>query len=260
MENLTNEIGERTSLKDSIQSDQYKFPYHYIPMDGERLSLALTWKFSASYIAALRLAEAWLTNLKIHPNHLHIDYGCGDGAFLFRLKRKFQNQITFKGVDYDAKAIAWANMFSSGEIEFANQDISDIPDASVYSGTLVEVLEHIPPSDVANFISEITRTLKTRGQLFVTVPSNEKKLTDKHYQHFDFEKIKRIFSQEYDILALDGFEKRTVVQKILEKLSHNRIWYFESKLTNSLRVKFFEKKYKNLEKCGRICVVLEKKK
>ena len=71
---------------------------------------------------------------------------------------KQKNNI-FYGLDYDEPAINWANMFSRSN-RFTSGDIKALPASFYGSGSLVEVYEHIPPSEYPEFLESIASSLK----------------------------------------------------------------------------------------------------
>ena len=50
--------------------------------------------------------------------------------------------------------------------------------------TSVEVLEHIPPDKLNQFVHSIADLLNDNGYFILTVPHKNKQLNEKHYQHF----------------------------------------------------------------------------
>ena len=71
-------VGDRSSCVDERQANAYEFPYHYIPNSRGFPWFSRRWSFSASYIAAVLLAEEWLVSLPKVEHHCHMDFGCGD--------------------------------------------------------------------------------------------------------------------------------------------------------------------------------------
>ncbi|GAA4226603.1 2-polyprenyl-3-methyl-5-hydroxy-6-metoxy-1,4-benzoquinol methylase [Sagittula marina] len=256
-------VGEhqtRSLQVDEIQSSQYGFPYHYIPSNVKFPNFARNWGFAASYIAAIELVEDWLTLSNPQPGHRHMDFGCGDGGFVNALAARDRlGNVSFSGIDFDANAIRWAEMFSVVSGTFRARDIATLPEKSYDSGTLIEVFEHVPPSEGDAFVEAISRALKPSAPLFVTVPSTEKPLIDKHYRHFDFDTISTCFMENFTVEEVFGFEKRTPMMRMANRLMRNGRIYMELKALSRLEISQLAQKHDQLAGAGRIGLLLRKK-
>lgn len=251
----------RDNKIDVLQSAAYQFPYHYIPQAAGFPNFSRNWAFSASYIAALNLFSKWMLLLASDKsNFTHMDFGCGDGGFVntVRANKDFRN-LDFKGIDFDENAVRWAHLFSNGEAEFIVGDIADLPSKQYDSGSLIEVYEHIPPSECARFLSSIAASLKDGAGMFVTVPSTQKPTSAKHYRHFDFDTLKSEFGVQFEIEEIFGFEKKSFLVKLMRRLTVNKHWYLETPPTNRLMVRKLEAKHGDVRGCGRIGLILRKR-
>jgi SAM-dependent methyltransferase len=125
------------------------------------------------------------------------------------------------GVDYSERAISFAKAFNPG-IEFFVQDLTllDLPyrfDQII----LNEVIEHIPPEMLPEIIRRIAAHLKDEGMLVVSVPSANKPVSAKHYQHFTPESLEKTLRPYFSITSLEcygrsGKEKRlSLLKKIV---------------------------------------------
>lgn len=238
-----------------IQSEQYDFPYHYIPtLYRERgsFSASQTWSYSLSYVTALYHVVNALEDRK---PELHLDIGCGDGALLYFLK-KYLPQTKFIGVDYDKRPINWARMFSS-DIQYYSQDISEFRlETECDTASLIEVLEHIPPALLGDFISSVRTLLNKDSLLIVTVPHSNKPVSNKHYQHFTFESLRKTLAPFFYIQEIFGFEYSPVLETIYRNLLQTDKLYVESEYINRIRLKL-QLRFKDFEenKCGRIFAI-----
>ena len=266
-ENRMSETSSKTrnASIDTVQSGEYSFPYHYIPSPKAYLKLSKFWTYSASYIAALNLTKKWLISLLATnktSQHRHMDYGCGDGGFLYALNQDdIFFSIDFDGIDIDERALKWGKLFSSEipNINLMCESLHNL-EADIYdSGTLIEVFEHIPIDEAPDFVNGISKSLKKNSMLFVTVPSTEIPVIDKHYRHFDFESIQRCFSDKFHIISCVGFEKSGVLSKVLKKLMMQKRIYIETSVTSKFFIREFERTFQKIKGCGRIALVLKKK-
>lgn len=253
-------LEKRNSEIDKVQSEQYSFPYHYLPSVKGFPNFSKRWGFSASYIAAINLFADWFKNNKTaEPMHLHMDFGCGDGGFLYHVNQLgLFNEIDFMGIDSDKNAINWAKQFSQPE-RFICGDVADLPASKYDSGSLIEVYEHIPPSECPTFLKNIACSLKKGSPLFVTVPSIQKKVSAKHYRHFDFDTLLREFDEHFVTEEIFGFERKNTLTKIFNRLSSCRWWVIETKFTNRLLVNTLKSKHSKIDGCGRIGLIARKR-
>lgn len=254
-------MSDRKSEIDSIQASQYSFPYHYVPNVFGFPNFSKQWRFAASYLAAIRLSVKWFRSINVQQDHKHLDIGCGDGSFLANVSRQISDLgISFSGVDFDAQAIDWAKIFNSDELDFRQIDIAQLDENSYDSASLIEVLEHIPPNELPNFLCNVVKVLNDRASIIITVPSVNKKVTSKHYQHFSFASIERQLGEKFQIQNIYGFENRPFIVQFFEKILHNKYYIFESRVTNRILLRIFTKQYRTLGKCGRICIEAKVKK
>ena len=253
-------ITKRNSEIDKVQSEQYSFPYHYIPSVNGFPNFSKWWGFSASYIAAINLFADWLKDAKSkEPINLHMDFGCGDGGFLYHVKQlEHFNDIDFIGIDLDNNAINWAKQFLQSE-SITCGDVADLPSSKYDSGSLIEVYEHIPPNECPNFLKNIANSLKKNAPLFVTVPSTQKYVQAKHYRHFDFDILLREFDEYFTVEEIFGFERKNTIVKIINRLFYFRWWIIETKITNRLLVNILQSKHSKIDGCGRIGLIVRKK-
>ncbi|MEQ9015736.1 MAG: methyltransferase domain-containing protein [Marinovum algicola] len=248
------------------QAEEYDFPYHYLPVPAILESsprLSRRWGFAASYLAALDIGIEWLLKeISIHSScetWKHVDVGCGDGAFLYHLSRvPVSINLDLTGIDQDARAIDWAKNFSRST-EFICGDLSSIAGREFNSASLIEVLEHIPPPKIEGFLSQIAGILHSDARMIVTVPSVEKKLEQKHFQHFDFCQIKEIFEKNFRILEISAFERVPLISRVLDKIYNKYGIFIDAPFLTNFIIKKMRKKYSNISNCGRILIIVEKK-
>jgi len=240
---------------DSIQLNQYSFPYHHIPSSKGFPNFSKEWSFAPSYIAAYELIRDDLTNDR-EFNTL-IDVGCGDGGFLALLADSTPS-VHLTGIDLDERAIAWATLFNQ-HVEFFVRSLSEVGSELYDRATCIEVLEHIPPSDLPNFIDELHRIMKPGSILYVTVPSIGKSLVKKHYQHFSVESLLSYISlDKWEVNDAYYFGRRGRIGRIYSKLRSLGNFYFEQKTLNRLYINELKSPHKSHHKTGRIFLKLKR--
>lgn len=252
------------TLQQQIQRDAYTYPYHYIPQFRPQMRLSCQWNFAPSYLAAINLVSAWLRemleNYTEQTQWRHLDIGCGDGALIHHLKHssEFDTAVLFEGVDTDSNAIAWAKMFNP-EISFHEVDLNVLPEGMYDSATLIEVAEHIPPAQLASFMGACAKRLRLGGQMFVTVPSVEKRLESKHHQHFCISKLRLLFAEEFEIIYIGGFERYDAISRLVAYAAYRSAIRVEFGPATRLLIKKLQKKFAKGRGCGRLLAVVRRK-
>ena len=244
----------------SIQSDQYAFPYHYIPEPSKRLHLSRHWGFAPSYIAALELVAAQLRPVADSTGAAwrHIDIGCGDGALLHYLIRLHGlNEGQLAGVDIDARAIAWAKMFNPNTDLHAG-DMAKLTN-TYHSASLVEVLEHVPLDALPAFVADTAALLQPGGLLVVTVPSVEKPVASKHFQHFSFQSIRAVLESHFAEIDVRGFERSDILTRSIHRTRTSSIAKVDAPALNRIAVRRFARLHVSQVKCGRLFVTAKRK-
>ena len=152
-----------------------------------------------------------------------LDVGCGDGRFLREIKRTYPEK-TLLGVDYSETAIRLANAMNP-HLEYRQGDINSIELPHEFDVvTLIEVLEHIPPPQVASFVSSLARLVSSSGKLVITVPHVNQQLIEKHYQHFNSGMLDEIFSPYFNIEKRFFFDKRSRAVRNIQRLLFNKFY------------------------------------
>ncbi len=159
--------------KQTIQEDQYRFPYHW--------QLSYDTHDGRVYFGYLSECLSFLKGLSKDARIL--DAGCGDGRFLAELQKAGFTGIY--GADYSQRAIAFAQLFVPAATTIS-ADLNHLPYEDKFFDRvfLIETLEHIVPQEIPALMRELSRVLKDDGELIITVPSTGLPLADKHYQHF----------------------------------------------------------------------------
>lgn len=214
--------------KTSIQSEQYRFPYHYIPnvRDGicsrDRF-LEWGWEYAA-YQEHLASKMA-----KMAPKRL-LDVGCGDG-YLINLLGAVLTGCELLGVDLDQRAISFARAFGNpGHFECVELS-SVVGTFDVVSS--VEVLEHVPDEVVRDFLDLLLGKVSSSGHLLITVPADVTPVIPKHYRHYsrlllesDFLSSVARTGRRVKSIEIYSIFPKVMTYEILRKLLLNRWWRF----------------------------------
>lgn len=215
-----------------VQENQYEIPYHYIPrLNHGGFSQAVSWSWGMRYMAGLETILAQLENVKFESI---IDIGCGDGRFLREVGQRFTDKRIL-GIDYSSRAIALAKAMNP-TLDYRCINILDTPvDERFDVATMVEVLEHIPPEQVNDFLRSTKAILRTSGLLVLTVPHVNKTVSNKHYQHFSSDTLYRILAPHFRVKRIVPFDRLSRLTNWLTRLlgSAERSYVITNRYLNS---------------------------
>ena len=170
------------------------------------------------------------------------------------------------GVDASTRAVRLAQALNP-EIEYRVLDI--VRDGSIEkfeAATLIEVIEHIPPALLPEFVRATADCMCPDGRLVLTVPHRNKPLITKHYQHFTGEQLRELLAPHFHDLRLIPFDlraRRTPLMWLTERVlgAKGRWWL----LTNPRLLYLFYRLYlrrflycRDERDCERIAVVATK--
>lgn len=158
----------------ALQEEEYRLPHHWI----------LRKHGLVNYLHKTDLMEALVGRTGLSGGRA-LDVGCGDGRGTHELAARLGDGFTWTGVDFSERAIAFARLMAP-ELRFEVQDgdAVEAPDGSFDLVVAREVIEHVPVDEVAAFVGELRRVLRPGGWLLVTTPTVNRRVPDKHFQHF----------------------------------------------------------------------------
>lgn len=205
-----------------VQESQYSFPYHYIPEQRPgKFSGVRYWSWGYRYLGGIKL----VLDLLAKENFTSLaDIGCGDGRFLREVARCYSDKQLL-GVDVSEQALRFARAFNPG-IEFLAVDITAATLPRQFDvATLIEVMEHIPPTQLDGFVRAVAKSLHKNGRLLVTVPHLNKPLIKKHYQHFNVKNLLAAldpYFTDFTVIPFDVSESRAAPVRIIEGVLGSR--------------------------------------
>jgi 2-polyprenyl-3-methyl-5-hydroxy-6-metoxy-1,4-benzoquinol methylase len=203
------------------QEKEYAFPYHYVSHFEHGFGQTFYDDWGIHYVSTI---EYLLHRLRSLQWQSVIDIGCGDGRMSRELALHFpEHKVT--GIDYSDRAIMLAQAMNADlpGLHFEKRDIiADIHPAKHDAMILMEVLEHIPPSDTPAFVAALHRQLVPGGHLLLTVPHINKPVEYKHYRHFDSASLRLALGPNFEILELVPFERHNLHQRLLRFILGNR--------------------------------------
>lgn len=207
--------------KSRIQSEQYRFPYHYL-VDLEREDFVRNLDWGLDYLTYMKTV---IHLVKKYVRGDILDVGCGDGFLLYSLARdgEVTKNLRAIGVDIDGQAIRFAQAFAYGlpNVTFIEDDLANIREQFSLM-TAIETFEHIPGDHLESFVRNLDRLLAPTGHLIVSVPSKVRDVIEKHFRHYDLATLRSYFP-EYDVREVHYVTARkNLVYQVIAKALANR--------------------------------------
>jgi len=197
------------------QEAKYAFPYHYLE---NRSSIS-----GIVYFAYLLRARKLLLS---HPAGRVLDAGCGDGRFV-AFVHEAAPQCRIEGLDYSESALAFARIYNP-QTSFTCADVSAAawPPGTFDVVTLIEVVEHIIPDQLAAMLAACGRLLAPGGAIIITTPTtNERKMSKAHYQHCTRATITDVLSKAgLRVASIEGNFRDSAIQRLFQGLVQNRLF------------------------------------
>jgi len=217
------------SKKQMQQEAEYNFPYHYLDLISEEER----WLQGIEYMNHLEIVK---NLLKPYNGQLILDAGCGDGRFCYELKKE---NVRVVGVDLSKRAIDFAKAFNP-DVEFFVQDMGHLhlPYKFDYV-VLKETLEHFVPEKIPTILQNLSSVLKKEGKLIITVPSVNKPLPKKHYQHFTKEGLSSTLEPHFRIVNLFGYSRMGYKRSVFTNLRRVGILLYPFRNKTKIVKKFF---------------------
>jgi 2-polyprenyl-3-methyl-5-hydroxy-6-metoxy-1,4-benzoquinol methylase len=186
-----------------LQQQAYRYPYHYLPeAEAGRFSQHQHWSWGYRYLGRIQLA---LELLGAAPFQSLLDVGCGDGRFLREVQARFGGKRLL-GIDRSERAVRWAQALNPA-VHYRVLDITrGAPEERFDAVTLLEVIEHIPPVELREFLKAVSGTLCPGGRLILTTPHSNTPVDPKHYQHFNVSRLRELLQEDFDPLRCVPFD------------------------------------------------------
>ena len=218
--------------KRSLQEDEYLFPYHHlVELSPFSQSKELYWGYEyAAYLEHVLdvLSSVSYTRL--------LDVGCGDGKLLHELSKTHTGVLV--GTDFDERALQFARAFTP-QVRFEKE----IPKEQFDAFTLIEVVEHIPPSEIERFFNTLTQSLAPGAVGVITVPSDTMPLIEKHYQHFNMRTLTAVLEPHFLIESMTYLNARTHVTRFLQRCFANQFFILNHKGIRNALFRFYTRHY-----------------
>jgi len=175
----------------------------------------------------------------LHANHIRaydfvapfckdkkvLDVGCFIG---YGEKRIFEQAKEVIAIDNDEKALEYARQKNKSipNVKFEKVDARQLPFSDEIFDIIIafQLIEHIPPNEISNFLREAKRILKNRGLLFITTPNRKFRLLPlqqpfnlEHYQEFTVKRLFRILKTVFNEVEIKGIRAKEWLEEIEKK-------------------------------------------
>ncbi len=213
-----------TNDKLELQEKEYYKPYHHL-LELENYSFFDVLWWGLEYYSYVSFIVEYFSKI-IEQNDIRIvaEVGCGDGKILYELAKRYP-KILFEGFDISKRAIKFAEAFSYGlnNIKFFGYDFKNAQ--KKYDIVLcIETLEHIPDTEVKNFLKTICNNLNDDGILILTVPTTNIKKRPKHYRHYDIRILQKQIQDYFIIREVYYLHNVGVKTRLISRLLVNSIF------------------------------------
>jgi SAM-dependent methyltransferase len=153
-----------------------------------------------------------------------LDVGSGEGRLVAEVCARLP-AIRALGVDMSERAVALARaMTTSGEFRAGDITEHGFLTDRFDAITMVEVLEHIPETELPRIRSTLRKHLENHGQLVVTVPTKNMGMHPKHYQHFDLASLVEALQPDFALRSAFHLNRLSGICRLLDRALTNR-WF-----------------------------------
>ena len=136
--------------------------------------------------SARREVDRLVTQLNLDRNAAVLDIGCGPGRLAIALRERFADLREYCGLDVNQRSLTWCKRhLASGPFRFEQLDVQNarynpqgttltrttrlpLPDEHFDIAYLFSVFSHMEQQDVECYLSEMQRSLRQGGKVFLT--------------------------------------------------------------------------------------------
>lgn len=215
------------------QASEYGFPYHHLPSHNRYgVRVGRTFRGGAEYMAYLDIVRRLV--VESSPRSV-LDVGCGDGRLLAELASTTDRGPSLVGVDLDEHAIELARALVP-TAQFECTDVSEL-DGEYDAVTCIETLEHLPDDLESEFLGDVCRSVAPGGTLVITVPSDVRPVSAKHFRHYStaslLESLAATGTNLRVVTCREIIPSRPMLERSLKLLS-NRVYSLDAAPINQL--------------------------
>lgn len=185
------------------------------PKDANKWNSLEDYVLHLKHLAAYDFARKHVKGKKI------LEVGCGAGYGTHLLS---EYALSVIGVDNSAETIAYANnKYMRENLSFKYYEGSKLPfEGSLFDVVVAfQVIEHIPPSALIQFLSEIKRVLKKGGLFLSSTPNKKLRLLPfqrpwniQHYKEYSAKEFEWILKKVFGVVEIKGLYGIDAIQRI----------------------------------------------
>lgn len=202
------------------------------------------WDTNEEYLLYLRHLAAYVSAEKVVSNRSVLEIGCGTGYGADHLSQ-FASSII--AIDFWKEGVQYCHAkYKNEKLIFLQANGLKLPfkDSSFDAAISFQVIEHIAPNNVLNYLLEAKRVLKRGGIFIVSTPNSKLRLlpfqkpwNPEHKKEYDFKGFKNLLSQVFEdvkVYCLRGSEEIQYIERNRVKQNPLRV-YIISPLTPLLK-------------------------
>jgi len=189
------------------------------------------WDTIEQHVEYLRHFAAYKHVKKFVEGKSVLEVGCGAGYGANYLSKFGSNAVA---IDISKGHVAYCHInYKKEKLAFLHASGLGIPlkDSSIDVAVSFQVIEHIEPKKVARFLSEIKRTLKDGGDLFVSTPNKKLRLlpfqkpearNPDHKKEYTSKELEKLFGDFFEEVKVYGLKGSPEIQSlVLNQLRQN---------------------------------------
>lgn len=214
-----------TDVKNEVLKDFYLLA-DYLKKEGKIEDLC---KYKRDFSAFLLHVHHVKTYDFIAPfckNKRVLDIGCFIGYGETRIYPQANEIIA---IDSDSNAIKFARKNRKfRNVKFKNVDARKLPFSNETFDIIIasQVIEHIYPDEVSNFLEEAKRVLRKEGLFFIVTPNRrfrllpfQKPFNSEHYQEFTAKSLSKTLKTNFNNVQIKGIR----ATEWIEEIERNRV-------------------------------------
>ena len=180
------------------------------------------WNSIEQYVEYLRHFMAYKYVKRFVKDNLVLEIGCGTGYGANYLS---QYASDFIAIDISKRCVSYCHKHKKETSTFLQASGLNIPlkDGSVDVALSFQVIEHIEPRKVIDYLSEVKRVLKNESVFVVSTPNRKLRLLPfqkpwnpehkKEYEYNDFKKMLNTVFEEVKVYGLKGSEEIQTIER-----------------------------------------------
>jgi SAM-dependent methyltransferase len=204
--------------------------------EGSFVSLERTHKTPEAQVQWLNHLYAYKYAMRFAQNNFILDIGCGTGYGIPELSTKAYDTV---GIDIQREAVRDCHLEYSAKSSFSVASGDNLPFKNDSFDLVVsfQVIEHIHPDAVLNYLKEIKRVMKHDGILIVSTPNKRLRLlplqkpwNPEHKKEYNAKELDRLLKgifEEVKILGLSATRDAYLVEYNRVKPSPLHVYVIE---------------------------------